>query len=170
MSITKVLTIKKEQVFTLTQFVTLIAVSVLAPLFLHQAITGPIVNAVLFISVVILGPQNAVLIGLLPSLIALSIGLLPPVLAPMIPFIMVSNTLLILVFSYLRKRNYWLGITSASILKFVFLFSTSSIVIDLLLKKEIAPKVAMMMSWPQFLTALGGGIIAYFFLKAIKKG
>ncbi|TSD05139.1 MAG: [Fe] hydrogenase subunit HymD [Parcubacteria group bacterium Athens0714_12] len=112
--------------------------------------------------------HNAILIGLIPSLIALSTGLLPPVLAPMIPFIMAGNTILILTFSYLKEKNFWLGVISASFLKFIFLFSASSIVINLLLKKEIAAKVALMMSWPQLLTALSGGLLAYLFLKFFK--
>jgi len=58
---------------------------------------------------------------------------------------------------------------AASVLKFIFLFTTSSVVINLLLKKEIATKVAEMMSWPQLLTALGGGVIAYIFLNSLKK-
>jgi len=152
-----------------TQFISLVGVAVIVPLFHQQAITGPVVNATLFISVTLLGVQNAILVGLIPSLVALSTGLLPPVLAPMIPFIMVGNTILIIVFGYLKEKNFWLGIVTASVLKFLFLFSTSSIVINLLLKKEIATKVATMMSWPQLLTALVGGIIAFMFLKSIKK-
>ena len=87
----------------------------------------------------------------------------------MIPFIMIGNTLLVVVFGYLKERDYWLGVIVASVLKFLFLFSISSIVIDLLFKKEIALKVAMMMSWPQLFTALIGGSIAYLFLKNTKK-
>jgi len=87
----------------------------------------------------------------------------------MVPFIMMGNTILILVFGFFRKKNYWLGVVLASALKFLFLFATSSIVIDLLLKKEVAQKVAAMMSLPQFLTALAGGVIAYLILKSIKK-
>jgi len=37
------------------------------------------------------------------------------------------------------------------------------------LKKEVAVKVATMMSWPQLLTALVGGLLAYLFLKSIRK-
>ena len=165
----KTLAFKKEGIFTLIQFVSLMAVATLAPFFLHQAIVGPAVNAVLFISVVLLGVRSTVLVGILPSLVALSTGLLPPVLAPMIPFIMVCNILFILVFSSLIKKNYWTGMVTASILKFVFLFGASSIVIDLLLNKDIAPKVAIMMSYPQLFTALSGGLIAFIFLRAIKK-
>lgn len=165
----KILTIRKEIILTLIKFAILLGIATIAPLFHQQSITGPIVNATLFISVMLLGAQNAILIGLIPSLIALSVGTLPAILAPMIPFIMFGNTILILTFSYLRKKNYWLGMVLASILKFMFLAFTSSIVINLLLKKEVATSVSAMMSWPQFLTALGGGLIAYIFLKSIKK-
>jgi len=166
----KTILVKKEIALILVQFIALIGLATLAPLLVQQqAITGTLVNAVLFVAVILLGPQTAVLVGLVPSLIALSVGLLPAVLAPLVPFIMVANTVLVLVFSYLRKRNYWLAIVLASLFKFVFLFGASSLTINLLLKKEIAEKVALMMSWPQLLTALAGGLIACLFLKSIKK-
>lgn len=165
----KTITIKKEITFALIQFIVLAGVATIAPLIGQQAITGSIVNAVLFITVSVLGLQAAILAGLIPSLVALSVGLLPLVLAPMIPFIMVGNITLVLVFDYLRKRNYWLGMISASILKFLFLFSTSSIMVNLILKKEIAQKMAVIMAWPQLLTALAGGLITYLFLKSIKR-
>lgn len=166
---TKILALKKETIVKAITFIILLGAATAAPLFHFQPVTGPIVNATLFIATALLGIQNAIFIGLLPGVIALSVGLLPPVLAPMIPFIMLGNTILIVVFSYLRKKNYWLGVVSAGALKFLFLFGTSSIVINLLLKKEIASKVAMMMSWPQFATALAGGIIAYLFLRGVGK-
>lgn len=166
---TKVLTIKKEIIFSLLQFVALIGIAVVAPTLGNQAITGPIVNATLFIAVMLLNAQSAILVGLLPSVIALSVGLLPLVLSPMIPFIMIGNTILILVFNFLRKKNYWIGIIWASILKFCLLFISSLVVTNLIIKKEIVSQVATIMSWPQLLTALGGGIVAYIFLKSAKK-
>ena len=135
----------------------------------EQMITGPIVNACLFIGAAILGPGNAVFVGLMPSLIALSIGLLPAALALMIPFIMTSNAILILIFSCMKEKNYWLGVVLASITKFAFLFSTSFIVKSLIAKKEIAVKASSMMSWPQLATALLGGIIAYSIIILKKK-
>jgi len=158
-----VLTINKTKIIFLTQFGSLIGLSTLAPLFNQQFITGSIVNATLFIAVILLGSRAAIFIGLIPSVIALSTGLLPPVIAPMIPFIMVGNSILVLTFDYLKDKNYWLAIITAGFFKFVFLFSTSSIVINLLLNKEIAKAIALMMSWPQFLTALLGGIMAYYY-------
>jgi hypothetical protein len=165
----KSLTIKKELILTLIQFTLIVGIATIAPLFHQQVITGPLVNAMLFIATVVLGAKNAILAGLIPSLIALSSGLLPAVLAPMVPFIMVGNSILILVFSNLREKNYWMSAILASFLKFLFLFLSSSIVINLLLKKEIATTVALMMSWPQLFTAIAGSLIAYFFLKGVKK-
>lgn len=167
MKITKELIINRtETIKKFAVFSTLLGIAVLLPALIHsQAITGPIVNATLFLATFLFSPHIAILIGLLPSLVALATGLLPAPLAPMIPFIIIGNTILILVFYYLKKKNFWLGVTLASLLKFLFLFSTSSLVIGLLLKKELAKNVALMMNWPQLITALFGGVIAYFVLK-----
>ena len=164
----KILATEKGKIVTLVNFALLVGVATIAPLFHQQAITGPIVNATLFVSVFLLGAQNAILVGLIPSLIALSVGTLPAPLAPMIPFIMMGNTILIISFTFLRRKNYWLGVILASLLKFLFLFYTTSVVTQLILKKEIAIKAATMMSWPQFLTAIAGGVLAYLFLRAVK--
>lgn len=166
---TKTLALEKDQLINLVYLGVLSAAAIFAPLLKFQAVSGSIVNAILFISVILLGLRGAVLVALIPSLAALSIGLLPPVLAPMVPFIMMGNIISISVFDYLRNKSYWLGVFWAGFLKFMFLFFSSSIVINLIIKKEIASTVAAMMSWPQLFTALAGGIIAYFFLKKFKK-
>ena len=164
----KELAISREKVAFLTKMVALLSVAMIVPLFHQQMITGPIINATLFIATAVLGASAGILVGLIPSVIALSAGLLPPVLAPMVPFIMISNTILVLVFHFLKERNYWMGMIMASVLKFVFLYSTSSVVINLLLKKEVATQVSLMMSWPQLLTAIAGGCLAYIFIKWMK--
>lgn len=163
------LSINKNQIISLIQFCFLMAVAAIAPLFHFQPITGPIVNATLFLAASFMGAQNAIMVGLLPSLIALSVGLLPAPLAPMVPFIMVSNAILILAFAYLKKKNFWLAVVASSGLKFLFLSSTSLIVSHLIIKKEIAQKAVLMMGWPQLLTALGGGILAFLLLKYFDK-
>lgn len=161
--------LNKSKVISLAQFAILLGVSIVAPLFHFQPLTGPIVNAALFIATVILGAQSAILIGFLPSLIALAVGTLPAPLAPMVPFIMVSNTILIVTFGHLKEKNFWAAVVTASILKFLFLFSTSYIVVQLATQPKIASKIAIMMSWPQLLTALAGGIIAWLLLKKFSK-
>ncbi len=163
----KILALNKPKIISLVYFSALLAVSIIAPLFHFQPITGPVVNACLFIAAALLGIQAGIMLGLLPSLIALSIGTLPAPLAPMVPFIMVSNAILVVSFAYLKEKNFFLGIISASILKYLFLFSTSYIVIHLIAQKPIAQKAAQMMSWPQLTTALLGGLIAFAVLKVL---
>jgi len=139
------------------------------PFFHNQMITGPLVNALLFIAVCLFGARIAILIGLIPSLVALSLGFLPIVSAQIIPFIMVSNALLILIFDIFWKKNYWAGIVAASLGKFIFLSFFSRLVLELSMKEKIAITLANMMSWPQLFTALVGGLLAYVFLRKIKR-
>ena len=169
MAFTKTLVLDKTKTIATVQFVALLSIATIAPLFHFQWVTGPIVNAMFLIAVVLLGTQSSIFLALLPSTIALSVGMLPAVLAPMIPFIIISNTILILGFSLLREKNFWLAVLVGSFFKYIFLWSTSFVVIHLLIKKELALSVSAMMSWPQFVTALIGGGLAYLFLKSIKK-
>lgn len=161
--------LSRDIVIALLKFAALIAVATLAPLIGNQWITGPLVNATLFIAVVIVGLRGAIIVALVPSVIALSIGLLPAILAPLIPFIMLSNVTLAAVFDRLRLRNYWLGMIAASIAKFILLYAAAIFVTTYFLQNPVATKLAQMFSWPQLATALAGGILAWAFLKAIKR-
>ncbi len=167
---TKVL--EKLRAKEIVWFVGLMAVAVVVPHYIHnQFVTGPIVNAVLFIAVMTIGAGNAILIGLFPSVVALISGLLLAPLAPMIPFIMISNAILIVVFSSLRKTNYWAGVLGGTLFKYAFLYLTSTIVIGLISNHNIALKAAAtMMAWPQIITALIGGVMAFGVLKLNEKG
>ncbi len=154
-------------------FLLLLTLATAAPLlgFHSQWITGPIVNAALILAVYLVGIRGALLIGILPSTIALGVGLLPAILAPMIPFIIISNTLLVLIVDWFkdgRYLNYWPALFFAATVKYLFLFFTSSLVISLLLKQSLATKVAQLMSWPQFFTAVMGGFLTWVFLKLLK--
>lgn len=166
---TKTLEANKKIALIVAQFILFVAIVTVAPLIKQQLIVGPIVNATLFISAATLGTAGAIMVGLVPSVISISVGLLPPVLAPVIPFIMISNAVLVSVFGILKKRNFFLGVAIAAIIKYLFLYATSSVVINLLLKKEVASSVAQMMSWPQLVTALAGGILAWGFLKEAER-
>jgi len=117
MALEKVLTISKTNLVTLAQFIVLLSAAVFAPLIHNQIITGSIVNATLFVAATTLGLEGAILIALLPSLFALAAGTLPMPLAPLIPFIMLSNILLILIFSSFTKINYWFRAAVAAVLK-----------------------------------------------------
>jgi len=160
---------------SIAQFLILASVAIFLPFFFHlQWISGPIVNAVLIIALFVVGIRGALVLALIPSLMALVGGLLPVILAPVIPFIMVSNVILILTIEFIYKlikketSGYWIALVIAATLKYLFLYSSVSIITKLVLKNDIAIKVATMMSWPQFVTALFGGILAWLILKKFK--
>lgn len=153
------LAFKKEAIFTL---LILMAVAFTAPLlFKQQYVTGTIVNAALITGAALLGARDGLLIGILPSTMALAAGTLNPALAPMVPFIIVGNAILVLTFSYLGRVNYWLGLAAGALLKFGFLYVSSSIVTGLLINKNLSAAVTGALSWPQLATAVMGGIVAY---------
>ncbi len=138
----------------------LLGASVLAPMLgLHQLVTGTVVNAALIVATVRLGPRAAMSIGVLPSLFALVSGQLPAVLAPMVPFIVVGNLLLVAVFHRLRHKGYWRGAGAAAVLKWAWLFGTSAALLALL-PVEAPVAVVAMMGWPQLVTALTGATLA----------
>lgn len=147
-----------------------IALAFIAPALIHsQWITGPLINAILFLSVVYCGLSGAILVGIVPSVIALSAGLLPSPLVIAVPYIMVSNAILALVFSVFYSKGksakrYWAGVALSALLKFGFLFMATSAIAKFA-SFQIAPKIAVMFSWPQLATALAGGLIAFVVLK-----
>lgn len=172
----------KEQVITrtnikiITQFLGLASVATLLPFFIHlQWVTGPIINAILILTLFLVGIRSALVLCLVPSLMALAGGLLPAMLAPVVPFIMISNVILVLSVDWIYNRvkdaarGYSLGVLVGAGLKFLFLLASVNIIGQLLIKQELAIKVAQMMSWPQFATAVTGGMIAWVALKWLKR-
>ena len=141
----------------------------LIPLIPNQFISGPLVNAVLFIITVFLGLRGGVLLSFVPSLIALMSGLLPAIMAPFIPFIILSNVIMVVLFHYGRQKNYWFGVGTSAAAKFIFLTVASRIFFQVFLNKPMTQALTIMMSWNQLYSALMGGIIAYVFLKFIKR-
>jgi ABC-type Co2+ transport system permease subunit len=106
---------------------------------------------------------------------ALAGGLLPAILAPVVPFIMISNVILILSVEWFyeifknTEKGYWLGVIAGALLKFLFLFFSVNVIAKLLLKQDLVVKVAQMMSWTQFVTAILGGAIAWVVLKWLRR-
>ncbi len=174
----------KESIFeqvnvrALIQFLALAGVATFLPFVLHQQlIIGPIVNAILILALFLAGIRSALTLCLIPSLMALAGGLLPAVLAPAVPFIMLGNMILVLSIDYATQRQttpiyakqYWVGLVIGAGLKFLFLFASVNVISKLLIKQELAAKVAQMMSWPQFATAVAGGLVAWVILKKVKR-
>ncbi|MDD5146136.1 MAG: iron hydrogenase [Candidatus Pacebacteria bacterium] len=166
---TKIIALNRYQILSLAKFGTLLGVAIIAPLLHQQLITGTIVNAVLFASTIFLGWPAAVTIGVLPSLFALAFGTLPQPLALMIPFIVASNAILVISFYFLKSKGFWLAVLAAAFLKFLFLLAASQLIIKIALNGPIAKSIAQMMSLPQLITALLGGVLVYCALRLSKR-
>ncbi len=91
-----------------------------------QPVTGPLVNALLLITVETLGLWPAIGLGLVTPLGGLLHGVLPLPLAVMVPFIMAANAVLVAVYDRLRTRNRWLALGVAAVAKFALLYAAVS--------------------------------------------
>lgn len=158
------------------QFLAISGIAVFMPFFIHlQWITGPLVNALLIIVLFLVGVRSALLLCLIPSLMALAGGLLPPILAPVVPFIMISNVLYVLFIEWIYSlykddvKGYWAGVAVGATIKFLFLYFSVTLIGSLLIKQELTLKVAQMMNWTQLATALSGGMIAWVVLRWLKR-
>lgn len=141
------------QVRFLTRTALLLALTlVIQMLRLPQPITGTGVNLFLYMAVFLVGITSGSIIGLLTPIIALSLGIMG--FAPLIPFIIVGNLSLVIVFGLLKDRNKYLAVIVAAVVKFIILVAAVNLII------QVPPKAAQMMQLPQLFTALGGGALA----------
>lgn len=159
---------EKALIFSFLAFLT-----IFFPTFFHsQPITGSLVNMSLILAVFLIGLPGAVLLGIMPSIFALAFGLLPLALAPMVPFIIAGNVILIIVYRHLGKKNFGFAVITAAFCKFLFLYASVTLLLNFLPDKSQLLPLASMMGWAQFLTAFSGGILAFlvlFFLKKTEK-
>ncbi|SDL29744.1 hypothetical protein SAMN04488692_10384 [Halarsenatibacter silvermanii] len=139
---------------------------------LPQPVTGPAINTILFVAVMMLGSAAGILIGILTPLVAFLRGILPPLLAPMIPFIAIGNAVLVLVYALLSRmlavkpksgftfKNI-AAVAAGAGAKFLILAGAVSFLV------EVPPAMARMMTIPQLYTALAGGFLAVLLQKTL---
>jgi hypothetical protein len=165
------LTNASSQTKVWAQSLALITVIGILPFFIHlQWITGPLVNAALIVILFLFGRKTAMIAAFVPSIMALSGGLLPIALAPLVPFIIVSNIILILVIERLTKnKSYSLAAISGAVAKFIFLALSAKIVVMLLQKAALIKVLSTLFGVTQLYSALLGGLIALVVLKWMKR-
>ncbi|MEH6452536.1 MAG: hypothetical protein V7782_05770 [Psychromonas sp.] len=152
------------------RFLLLFALITVIPLVTHnQWITGTLVNAILILSYQLLGIRRALFLAFIPSIAALTTGLLPLALVPIIPFIVTSNIILLLIFYWLENVNELLKITLAAFFKFAFLYISTHFITQFFLFDMQYSGVFILMSWHQFMTAAMGGIVALSINKGLSK-
>lgn len=100
---------------------------------INQFFVGPIVNAMLLLTVYFSGVKWAMLVGMLTPVLAFFTNVLAPPMAPFIPFIAAGNLLYVMVFSSFSKRKNLdiIGVISAAGVKFLFLYLSATQIIKL---------------------------------------
>jgi hypothetical protein len=136
---------------------------------LPQAITGVLVNALLFGAVETVGVNGAALLGMITPFGAALRGILPLPLWVMIPFIALGNAALVNVYGLLRGKSRALALIAAAGAKFALLYAVVALLSARPLSLgmgngaqvvHLSAALAQMMQWPQLATALGGGLLA----------
>ena len=155
----------------LTRLVFLISLTlVLEMAGLPQPFTGPLINMMLFLTAMILGWAGGFTLGCITPILAAMRGQLPAILLPFLPFIIIGNALLVVVYFYsqnktktpaqLKSIRHWILILFASFIKFLWLFFSAKFVLPIVFGKNLPPAFITMMSLPQLFTALLGGILS----------
>jgi len=162
--------IKKYNYSNKHQYIEMVVLSLAAffiPLFLghQQLLVGSVVNAFLITAGLHLKTWKILPIIIMPSLGALSAGLifgpLSKFLLLMIPFIWISNTLLVLTFKKIKK-NYWIRLSIGTALKAGFLFTAAFVLYSF----GALPIIFLTaMGILQVYTALIGGVLAFTYEK-----
>jgi len=128
-----------------------------------QLLIGSIINFILIFSVSRYGVKKILPLLFLPSLASFLNGLLFGVFTPyllyLLPFIILSNLILVLTVKYVRIK--YLNIVVASLLKACFLFSATYILFNTIHIPEI---FLTTMGIIQLYTALIGGFLASLFI------
>ena len=129
------------------------------PVFLSTFLIGSLVNACLLVAVETVGVQPALLIAIIAPIVAYLQQVLPlPIL--IIP-VALGNTIYVGAFLIDRRLNLWLQIGIAASSKAVFMYATFSWLLTLIaIPAKLATGLMFVMSWPQLITGVIGGVLA----------
>lgn len=137
---------------------------------LQQMVTGPVVNMLLYLAVMVVGIWGGVAVGLITPIVALWVGILKPAMAPMVPAIALSNAALAVLFGLVsgiggRKSTAFrvIGVLVASFVKFLILSGTVKYLV------QVPGPLAKMMQGTQLVTALIGGALAMVLIEILSR-
>lgn len=137
---------------------------VLAPF--AQPVVGPLINMVLLLSVVLVGPWGAAIIGCLTPLVAFFVGIMG--LLPVIPIIMLGNCSYVIVIHALGRKNRVSGLVTAALTKFTLMAAGVRLLAMFFVPNLPAP-IILALSVPQLYTALIGGAVGLLVLHYLPK-
>lgn len=152
-----------------------------------QLITGTCVNAVLAVTVLLVGMSSGITIAVISPVFAFALGIAPNIIT-VIP-IMVGNTCFVVLLKLLSGKALWekiVALLTAAVGKFGVLYLLVVKLICVVLKQDLlgkklgkytllGPKMVeanmlpLMFSWPQLVTALAGGVLALLIVPTLRK-
>jgi hypothetical protein len=151
----------------LTQAAVFLAIAIAIQWFrLPQLATGTAINAILLLAGTLISIGWGMTIGLITPIVAIAVGIMPPVLLFVSFFIALGNASYVLIFSKLYKddlRSKVMAISIGSLVKFAILAIAANIILTL------PPVITTMLTFPQILTAVLGGIVATLLIPPLKR-
>lgn len=137
---------------------------------------GPLVNFVLIASALTVGTLSGAIIGCFTPLIAILVGVINPFLAPQIPFIIIGNVALVVLFGFVKKRfkkfGEYIGLAVASLVKLGILAGGIRLIVNFYshnIPANVIPKIIVTFTIPQLYNAIIGGILAVIIVKLLPK-
>ena len=129
-------------------------------------VIGSLVNTSLAVSSVVVGLWGGIIISIAAPIIAFMQQHIAFVW--MIPIVAAGNAVLVILYGGFYKKNKWVAIGLSSVVKAVVLYFLVKAAIGIVMVPEPAAKtMSLMFSWPQFITAAAGGILASLILKIL---
>lgn len=153
-----------KRVETLTKAALLLAIALVFQFVkMGQLITGSGINAVLIIAAHICGLPWAMAIGFTTPLMAVVLGVQPPAMIIVVPFIIAGNIIYAITYSLLKGKSKIIGIIAAAFVKFGLLYSAVNFILT------VKPPIKVALSFPQLITALIGGSIGLVIIQVIDR-
>lgn len=132
---------------------------------LRQPITGPAINAILYVASIYVGPVSGILVGCLTPWIALVTGIMG--FAPAVPVVMAGNATLALVSGLLHRYNRYLAMGLGALSK----FAVMTLGIKLLIAQgtQVPAPAYTSLTVTQLVTALAGAAVASIVLGGLER-
>ena len=149
---------------------------------LGQIVTGSCVNAILAVTVLLVGMSSGITVAMLSPIFAFALGIAPQVLT--VPAIMIGNTVFVVLLRLISGdlKTIWksaVALLVAAVCKFQVLYILVTFVIcgllaeqllaQGLLKTPMLTALPVTFSFPQLITALIGGTLAMLIVPLLKK-
>lgn len=170
--------LNNEKVLRITRTGILIALMIVVQALskpLGQYVTGSVVNLILILSILTGSLSSGIIVAVCSPALAFVLGF-GHALLPLLPFVMLGNFSLVLIWYFIIQKSNWKGkyllaIISGAIIKpFVLYFGIVRLVIPFLqLPSTQAAMLSASYSFPQVITEIIGGSIAVLILPILKK-